>query len=309
MRDIKKVVITGATGVVGMALIQELVEKGISIIVISHKGSQRTSLIPKNKLIKIIDCDLKDYGCLSSRINEPCDAFYHLAWNGTYGMERNDAALQERNIAYTLEAVKQAAELGCRVFIGVGSQSEFGHVEGIMKPDMPCNPDNGYGIAKLAAGRLGRLEAEKLGMDFIWCRIISMYGPYDGKHTMIMSSILKMLKGEKCSFTKGDQIWDYIYSKDAARAFRLLAERGHDGEIYCIGTGKTGRLRDFIEMMRDTVDSSLPVEFGAVPYYPNQVMHLEADIGNLTSDTGFVPEYSFEEGIKETIEWARKFFY
>jgi len=66
-------------------------------------------------------------------------------------------------------------------------------------------------------------------------------------------------------------------------------------------------LRDYIYAIRDAVKEITGVytepEMGAIPYYPNQVMHLEADISNLTVDTGFVPEYSFEEGIRETISW------
>ena len=58
--------------------------------------------------------------------------------------------------------------------------------------------------------------------------------------------------------------------------------------------------------MRDAVDPSLKIGIGELPYYPNQVMHLEADISNLVEDTGFIPEYSFEEGISETVEWVKR---
>ena len=134
---------------------------------------------------------------------------------------------------------------------------------------------------------------------------MSLYGPFDGQYTMVMSGIYKMLRGERPQYTKGDQVWDYIYSKDAARAFRLVAEKGKDGSIYCFGTGKPRLLKDYILAIRDAVNPELEVGLGELPYYPNQVMHLEADISNLTEDTGFVPQYSFEEGIRETVEWAR----
>lgn len=124
-------------------------------------------------------------------------------------------------------------------------------------------------------------------------------------HTMVMSGIAKLLRGERPQYTKGDQIWDYIYSKDAARAFRLVAETGKDGAVYCFGTGKARRLKDYILTIRDTVDPNLEIGLGELDYYPNQVMHLEADISSLTADTGFVPRYSFEEGIRETVEWVK----
>ena len=66
--------------------------------------------------------------------------------------------------------------------------------------------------------------------------------------------------------------------------------------------GKTRTLREYIEAVRDIIDPSAQIGFGEIDYYPNQVMHLEGDITNLREDTGFEPEFSFEEGIRETIE-------
>ena len=135
-----------------------------------------------------------------------------------------------------------------------------------------------------------------------WCRILSLFGPGDGEHTLISQVIRKLLAHEHLSCTEGDQVWDYIYSKDAARAFRLVAERGANGSVYCFGTGETRTLREYIEAVRDIIDPSAQIGFGEIDYYPNQVMHLEADITNLKEDTGFEPKFSFEEGIHETIK-------
>lgn len=304
--QIQKAIITGPTGAVGISLIQELIANGIAVTAVCRRNSKRLSSIPADPLVEIVECNADELESLARELPHNYDAFYHFAWDGTYGDSRQDLKRQTKNILYTLDAVHLAKDLGCQVFIGAGSQSEFGHVEGILHPDMPCNPDNGYGIAKLDAGRMSRLECRKLGIRHVWCRILSLYGPYDGMHTMVMSGIAKLLRGERPQYTKGDQIWDYIYSKDAARAFRLVAETGKDGAVYCFGTGKTRRLKDYILAIRDAVDPNLEIGLGELDYYPNQVMHLEADISNLTADTGFVPRYSFEEGIQETVEWVRK---
>lgn len=301
----KKVIITGPTGAVGVSLIQELIAHNIEVTAICRPASKRLGSIPKHPLVRIVECGVDQLLTLKDQLDHDYDAFYHFAWDGTYGDSRQDLYRQANNILYTLDAVHLAHAAGCSVFVGAGSQSEFGHVEGVLHPDMSCAPDNGYGIAKLDAGRMSRLECRKLGIRHEWCRIVSLYGPFDGQYTMVMSGIYKMLRGERPQYTKGDQIWDYIYSKDAARAFRLVAEKGKDGSIYCFGTGKPRLLKDYILAIRDAVNPELEVGLGELPYYPNQVMHLEADISNLTEDTGFVPRYSFEEGIRETVEWAR----
>lgn len=304
---LKKAIITGPTGAVGVSLIQELVDHGIQVTAVCRPASNRLAAIPRHPLVEVAECGVDTLDRLPGRLSHDYDAFYHFAWDGTYGNSRQDMRRQALNAVYTVDAVHAAAALGCSVFVGAGSQSEFGHVEGVLHPDMPCDPDNGYGIAKLAAGRLSRLACQQLGLRHIWCRIVSLYGPYDGTHTMVRSTIRKLLAGERPRCTKGDQVWDYIYSKDAARAFRLAAERGKNGAGYCLGTGQTRLLRDYIYAIRDAVDPRLEVGIGEMNYYPNQVMHLEADIANLTADTGFVPRYSFEEGIRETVRWEREY--
>lgn len=301
---VQRAVVTGPTGAVGMALIHELANHGIEVFAVAREGSKRIDSIPDHNLVHVVECSLGDYEKLPELIGTSCDAFYHLAWNGTFGASRQDWKIQTKNIDYAVEAVRAASELSCKVFIGAGSQSEFGHVDGVLHPDMPCNPDNGYGAAKLAAHEMTKSYCGHLGIRQEWCRIVSLFGPGDGDYTLISQAIQKLLSHEHLSCTKGDQIWDYIYSKDAARAFRLVAERGKHGSVYCFGTGNTRTLREYIEAIRDIVDPSASIGFGEIDYYPNQVMHLEADISNLKEDTGFIPLYQFEEGIRETVKWA-----
>lgn len=304
--ELKKIILTGPTGAVGVSLIEEMMRQNIHVTAICRENSPHLDAIPQSNLVDVVECNLEHLKDLIGKLPRDYDAFYHFGWDGPWGPPRADLTLQTKNVLYSLDAVELAHALGCKVFIGAGSQSECGHVDGVLRPDMPCNPDNGYGIGKLMAGQMTRLKCCEYGIRHEWVRIVSMYGPHDRTYTMVMSSILKMLKGERVQFTKGDQIWDYIYNKDAARAFRLVAESGRDGAIYLFGTGKPQRLKDYILMIRDAVNPNLEIGLGELDYYPNQVMHLEADISNLTADTGFVPQYSFEEGIRETVAWARQ---
>ena len=118
-----------------------------------------------------------------------------------------------------------------------------------------------------------------------------------------MSTLIKLRRGEHMPFTPGEQIWDYLYSDDVAGALLAVAEKGRDGSIYCLGSGKPRKLRDYITAMRDAVAPDYPLTFGELPYYEHQVMHLEADIANLTADTGFTPQTTFEDGIRHTLAW------
>ena len=288
----KKAIVTGATGAVGTALVNKLISENVETLVLVRKGG-RVKKIPQNPLVKIAYCSLDEMADFQNTDNEKYDVMFHLAWAGPYGKDRNDMFLQTDNIKNELEAVKLAKRFGCETFVGAGSQAENGRLKDGEKvsPTSPTNPDNGYGIAKLAAGKMSR--------------ILSAYGPGDGAHTMVMSTIIKFLNGEDCDFTPGEQKWDFLYNGDIANAFYLAAEKGKNGAIYTLGSGKTKSLKDYITTIRDIACPSAKCNFGAVDYFPNQVMYLCADIEDLKRDTGFEPKIDFETGIKNTVEWYK----
>lgn len=234
--------------------------------------------------------------------------FYHFAWSGTYGASRDDAVLQSQNIHYTLDAISLAARLHCTHFVGAGTQAEYGPVPDGEKlaPTTSTNPQTGYGIAKLAAGGLGKLYASQLGLHFSWVRIVSVYGPGDKPYCLTMSTIRALLKGEAVHFTGGGQQWDFLYCGDAARAFRLIGESGVDGQTYVLGSGRTIPLAEALTTLCHAVDPSARVGLGDLPYPPGQRMYLCADISKLTGDTGFVPTTTFAEGIQQTIQWVKE---
>lgn len=191
---IKNVIITGPTGAVGIALINECIKNGISVTAVCRKSSKRIDHLPKSQLVKVVECNLDELLTLEKVLRHDYDVFYHFGWDGTYGESRQDLYLQNSNVKYTLDAVNLAKFLNCRVFIGAGSQSEFGHIDGILHPYAPCNPDNGYGIAKLQACQMSRLLCNNLGMRHEWCRIVSLFGPFDGEYTLISSLIASLKK-------------------------------------------------------------------------------------------------------------------
>jgi len=301
----KKVILTGPTGAIGIALAQILEKQNIEVTAVCHRGSQRICRLPSSPKVKIVECNLNEIGKLPELLPHDYDVFYHFAWACTNGEARNDLKEQLKNIQYTLDAVEAAAKLGCSRFIGAGSQAEYGRYEGALNVSVPTFPENGYGIAKLCAGQMSRLRCEQLGIQHIWTRILSIFGPGDGETTLISSLILQLLHRERPKCTKGQQLWDYLYSKDAAAAFCLLGEKGISGKTYCLGSGMAQPLYKYIDCIRDLIDPSAKIDLGAIPYSPKQVMHLQADITELTEDTGFRPRYSFREAIAETIEWTK----
>lgn len=295
----KRAIVAGPTGAIGTSLLHELTSNGIEVLALVRADSSRKENILKHPLVTVLECGMEDYSSLQNMSKKKYDVFFHLAWAGAAGVGRNDMYLQNSNVKYALDAVGVSKRFGCRCFIGAGSQAEYGRFEGVLRTDTPTFPEMGYGYAKLCAGQMTREYAHQLGIHHIWVRVLSIYGFHDGAQSMIMSTIDKLQKGIVPKFTPGEQMWDYLYSKDAAKAFLSLAERGEDGKTYVLGSGIARPLAEYIYQVRDVFAPGAELAIGAIPYSPKQVMHLQADISEITKDTGWRPETAFADGIRE----------
>lgn len=302
MRDFGTVVITGPTGAIGVALCKVLLEKGIQVFAVCRPDSSRAENLPDG--VKRVDCDLSRLDLLVKKIDSTVDVFFHFGWANTVGEGRNNMYSQNDNVKYSLDAVHAAKALGCKMFIGSGSQAEYGKTDETLKPSTACFPENGYGIAKLCAGQMCRIECKKLNMDFVWTRILSVYGPYDGENSMISSVIKKLLNGEKPALTLCNQLWDYIFSEDVAEAFFQLAQKGVNGKTYVIANGQSRPLKEYVEILRNFINPDLPLGFGDIAC--SNPISLSADISDLKKDTGFVPLTDFNVGILKTISYIRE---
>lgn len=300
--EMKSALITGATSFIGRALIRMLVEEGTAVYAVVRPDSPRAAMVLHHPCVRVVSCDMREMERLSTLIGTTVDAVFHIGWMGNARREnRFQYALQVDNIRASMHVAEAAKALGAKVFVGLGSQAEFGHVEGIMRIDCPERPVSGYGVAKLAAGQMTRLICQEAGIRHIWTRLITAYGHGDREGTLISQLIDAVSKGERLAVTAGDQVWDYIYVEDVARALYAMAQRGVDGRRYVLGSGVARPLRAYMEILRDAIDPSVPIGFGERPYVADQAMHLEADIEPLTIDTGWRPSVSFEEGIRQTI--------
>lgn len=294
----KRIIVTGATGCVGSAIVRRALAKGMEVTCIVHQGSKRLSNLPQN--VSIVECNLSDYASL--QLDCTFDTFIHMAWEKTFGASRDDAEVQMRNIQYTLEACHLAKRCGCQAFVGAGSQAEYGVQSVDLTPDLPVNPESGYGIAKFAAGKLSAMLCKSLGMRQNWVRILSVYGPNDSENTLISYVIRELKAGRSPELTNCEQIWDYLYADDAADAILAIAEKGKDGKVYPLGSGKGRRLSEYIEDICGIINLSIEIKYGVKEYYPHQPMYLVADIRETTKDAGWNPIIGFKQGIKMIID-------
>lgn len=299
---IKRVVITGATSMLGISLIEYLVSQGVEkVLAVCSPSSGRMKNIPRHSCIEIVQCDLTCLESIKRVAQAEYDVFYHFAWVGTQAQVRNNIKVQMKNIGYTLDALRLAKDLGCKTFIGAGSQAEYGICEAPLTEETPAYPQSAYGLSKYMAGKLSQFYAKEIGMQHMWVRVVSVYGPHDRRETMVMSALEQLLTAGHASFTKGEQIWDYLYESDAARAMALIGSKGEPGSVYVLGSGKAYSLRQHIEEMISVLGEGYSAKFGEVAYKTDTKMYLCADITKLTRDTGFLPQVDFKTGIRETV--------
>jgi len=132
-----------------------------------------------------------------------------------------------------------------------------------------------------------------------------VYGIHDNYNTLIKTFILNCKNNHPMALGHCTHIWDYLHEDDAGPAFLAVGEKGKNGNIYCLGSGIGKPLREYLETMKKIINPIYTLQYGEIPYTEKSVLHLCADITELTKDTGWKPEISFEVGIKRVIESSK----
>ncbi len=297
--------VTGASGFLGSWLVRQLLERGHSVTVLMRGEPQVQRVGDWLNRVRIVRGSLEATESLREQLtHETIDVFFHLAWFGVTAEYRNDTKQISTNVIGCLRLWELARDIGCKHWIGLGSQAEYGPTEKVLHEDLVPRPVTAYGVAKLASGMLTAKMSEMVGIRHTWVRLLAIYGPGDDSRHLIPSVIQTLSAGKKPALTGGEQRWDYLYVEDAAKALSCIAETGAAGTLN-LSYGETVVIRQLVEQIRDFVNPHLPLGFGDVPYRTDQVMHLEADIGRLQSATRWKPEVTLQDGLLRTVEWFR----
>ncbi len=303
--SIKKAAMTGGSGPIGLALIKLLLSNNIEVLLFQRKHSAKRMYLPESPLLKVEYFSMEELDKYSPDETD-YDVFFHLGWLSTRKNARDNMEEQVKNVVCACEAVKMAKKLGCHTFLGTGSQAEYGRHEEALREDTLCKPETAYGVMKLSACHATGVLCRQYGMRHLWPRILSGYGLYDNIASVLISAVLDSMEGKKLVFSKGEQIWDFVYLDDIAKALLLIAQKGKDGSKYPIASGESRPLREYLEILCRKLGKENEVEYGVIPYSENQIMHLSADISSLQADTGWKPEVDFETGIERVIEFYKE---
>ncbi len=300
----KNVIVTGATSFIGIALISLLRERQFRITaIIRPYSTQKWILQQMYPELEILEYSLDELDQALLPANK-YEVLFHIGWSSDFPDIRYNLEGQMQNVEYCLKAVNLAHKYECDSFLCIGSQAECGIVSYRIDSATPEHPMTAYAVAKCIAYEKTANLCRSYGICQYWPRVLSAYGPFDRISTLVMSCIRACRERTDLAMTPLEQIWDYIYIQDVAQALFAVWQKGIPEKRYSIASGQGRKLREYIaEIAKETGWMHLMAGVGKKDYKPQEVMYLVGDISELVEETGFIPRWSFTEGIKETIKY------
>lgn len=294
-----RIAVSGATSMIGAAIVNRLLLQGHEVIAIVRKSCKKLDTLNTSDNLTLVSCDMCDYRAINGMINGKIDVAITTAWNGTRGADRNNQKLQQTNLQYSIDFLKEMIRLGCKKFFTAGSQAEYGlwtRQEKLSEDVLP-NPNTEYGRYKLQFYEYAKAYCVEHGCTLVEPRFFSLYGPNDFTGTMVMSTLKKMIANKACELTECVQLWDFLYIDDAIDALCMLIASEKAAGIYNFGSGRSAPLKEYIETMMEVTQSKSELHYGAVPYPKTGIVNVNPNIDRLT-ELGWIPKVTFIEGMK-----------
>ena len=300
-----KLFLTGASGFVGAETLRVALAAGHEVVAAVRPESAAPRLAAFSGRFTRVDLDLHDADGIAAAmaLHRP-EAVLHLAWSGVANTARFDLRQITGNVEPACVLVKAAAAVGASAFVGLGSQGEYGGASAMVEDALP-GPTSLYGAAKVATLFLTRQLAAQTGMRHAWLRLFSTYGPGDNDGWLIPTLITEMLANRRPRTTLGTQSWDWLHVEDVARGILAVANTPAAEGVFNLGSGRAVPVRTVVERIRDLAAPGMALRFGEIPFRPDQVMHMQADIARLCGATGWAPRIPIDDGLAATVAWYR----
>ena len=295
-----KVIVTGANGFIGRNLIKLLSDYGMFVYAIIKDNDIKEKFVNKN--IKYITLDMDSVHMLDKVLSDKdIDIFYHLAWSGSSGLLRGDHNVQINNIRYSVDAINVAKRMGCKKFIFAESIMQYEICKAIESNSI-VSVNNIYSIAKLSAKFMLYTIAQSIGINYIGALISNIYGPGEFSSRLVNDTVRKLLNNEKCQFSSGEQLYDFIYIDDAVEILKIIGINNNKHNQYYIGNVKQKKLKYFLTSLKDIVSPNAILGFGELPNPSTIINFDEFDTKSFFDEYNYELKYTFEEGILKTME-------
>ena len=267
----KKAIITGATGLVGMAVARHLTSCGVDVLCLGRR--QLDPALVSHHFgtgASYLNLALDRFAELPTRLAamdwtaDESTVFFHFAWGGQNRLTDGTFAEQLDNAIHAAEAVRTAKRIGCARFVNAGTVEET-FVERFLEGSREVTYRSGqtdYALAKLAARDMCRMVAYLEKIDFVHTRLSVPLAPDLSRGTYVASTLKKIARGETYEAPQNEQLFDIVLTDDVARAYYLIGQEGRNKADYFIGTSRPATLKQYFAQFERLVrgEPAMPTE-------------------------------------------------
>jgi dTDP-glucose 4,6-dehydratase len=323
-----RVIVTGGAGFIGSALVRHLVlDKGYDVLnvdALTYAGYLPSLRAVEDKPnYRFVHANICDRPAMEQAIASfRPDRIMHLAAESHVDRSITGAAdFVQTNVigTFTLleaardywSALEPAAKQAFR-FLHVSTDEVYGSLgdDGLFTEDTPYDPSSPYSASKASSDHLAKAWQRTYGLPVVVSNCSNNYGPYHFPEKLIPLTILNALAGERLPvYGKGENVRDWLFVEDHARALDIIAERGRIGETYNVGGRNERRNIDVVRRICAVLDALVPanrprdelIEF--VTDRPGHDARYAIDATKLESELGWRAREDFDSGIEKTVQW------
>ena len=300
-----KALIPGGTGFIGAHLCRELEAHGYEVIRCGRRSTAGQ-----------IALDIMDADAVRETVAQTMpDVLINMAGQANVGLSwkapQQTVALNTIGMINILEAVRELKP-SMRV-IAIGSSDEYGSLKerGMnVTEDTPINPMTPYAISKEAQEHFAQLYTRAYDMNICMIRQFNLCGAQQARGFMVSdfaSGVAAVEAGLSDHLSVGNlrSARDFTHVEDAVRAYRLIAEKGHPGEIYNVCSGKTYTAHEILDKLLALSRCEIRVEQDPARMRPSDTPVICGNHDKLTAHTGWLPERSLDDMLCDTLAYWR----
>lgn len=309
-----KILVTGGAGFIGSCFVRHILKKYpnykvVNLDALTYCGNlENLKDIESNPNYQFIHGNICDKKLVRELITE-CDCVVNFAAESHVDNSiKHPEIFVETNVQGTLNLLQASKELGVERFLQVSTDEVYGTLgqTGYFYETTPLAPNSPYSASKAGADMLVRAYFETYKMPTLNTRCSNNYGPYQYPEKLIPFFISQLLKGEKVPvYGDGLNVRDWLYVYDHCEAIDVVLHKGKIGEVYNIGGHNEKTNLEITHLILDAMDK----DESSIKYVEDRLGHdRRYAISNdkITTELGWKPSITFEEGIKLTIDWYLK---
>jgi len=311
---VSTILVTGGAGFIGSHLADALLERGDDVVVIDDLSTGSHDHVPRNA--ELVEADVADAEAVRSAFEDRrFDAVVHIAGQASISKSFDNPENDLRvNVVGTLNVIDQMVAHGVSRLVYASSMTAYGEPQTIPTPESePCIPISYYGVTKYAAERYVQVAGARTDVELsvTSLRMFNVFGegqsltnPYQGVLAIFIGNVLR---GEPITIhSDGKQTRDFVYIGDVVDAWlRVLADPGTRGGVYNVGSGRETTIAELAQaVVRAFGHDEWEIHTG--PEQRGDLRRSCADVNALEQATGWRPHTSLDEGMRRTIDWARR---